>query len=72
MPAAVSSAASSSAATAAVVVAAAIYAFFLAIMVVCDTTLGSVARAASLGGDSLASGGEGEGLKSCLVADQGV
>ena len=67
MPAAASSAASSSAAA-----AAAISSFFLAMRVVCDTTVGSVARVASLGGDSLASGGEGERLKSYLVVDEGV
>ena len=58
MPAVALSAASSSAAVAAVAVAVVIYAFFLAMRVVCDTTVGSVSRAASLGGDSLANGGE--------------
>ena len=72
MPDAASSAASSSAAAAAAVVAAAISAFFLAMRVVYDTTMGSIARATSLGGDFLASGGEGEGLESCLVDDEGV
>ena len=72
MPAAASSAASSCSTTAAALT---ISAFFLAMelmRVACGTTVGSVARATSLVGNFSASGGEGEELKSCLVADDGV